>query len=227
MADHEESKSTPQLTDMKENNRKFDEQVAENKRKHQEKKIGYERQLRSEISEHPFQKLQPTASKERLDEIARTSIIERGIKPERFKEIFDESKPRHVPAWDHKVTANILYSKAALDASWDNYSSAEITRVEAKRVERLAESGELAVARAVGTGKQEKQLRPGMTTSGRLTTKLEAPSGNQYGVIETEKEFSLVPWRERFRRNLGRKISLGMDQGGQAFVKSLAKELSR
>lgn len=190
-----------------------------------EQEIGYERHLRSEINQHPFQELQPTVSKERLDEIAKESIIMNGTTPERFKEIFDEEKPKHVAEWDHKVTASMFRHEAALEVEWETLSDAY--RREANRLDGIAEHSELATGRAADTGKRENALNPGMKVNGQLTAKLEAPSGNQYGVIENDRGFTLVPWRERFRRNLGRQVSMGMDSGGRTFIQSLSKGLSR
>lgn len=91
------------------------------------------------------------------------------------------------------------------------------------RVERL----DVAAARAAETGKQEKPLAPGVASRGRLVAKLEGVSGAQYGVIETEKEFSLVPWRDRLQKRMGRQLSFGMDRSGTPFVRSFTQRLSR
>ncbi len=95
--------------------------------------------------------------------------------------------------------------------------------------DRLArvERNELAATRAASSGKREHPLAPGVTSRGRLVAKLDAPSGAQYGVLETEKEFSLVPWRDRFQKSLNRNMTFGMDRSGRPFVRALTPGLSR
>ncbi len=91
------------------------------------------------------------------------------------------------------------------------------------RVERL----DVAAAHADQTGKQEKQLAPGVTLQGRLVSKVEGVSGTQYGVIETEKEFSLIPWRDRLQKSIGKQLSFGMDRSGTPFTRSVTLGLAR
>jgi len=85
----------------------------------------------------------------------------------------------------------------------------------------------LAIAHTKATNKPELPLTPGATWKGTFVSKLSAPSGKQYGVIESEKAFSLVPWRDRFEQSQGRGVRVGMTQDNTPFVKPLGQGLSK
>ncbi len=69
-----------------------------------------------------------------------------------------------------------------------------------REVERLGEQ------RAAETGKMFKEQYPDMQISGRYTEKLELASG-PHAVIETQRAFYLVPWRDVMERYRGRQIT--------------------
>jgi hypothetical protein len=77
------------------------------------------------------------------------------------------------------------------------------------------------------SGKALRTLNAGDAYRGTLTTQLKAPSGRAYAVLESEHEFSLVPWRERWNRHIGRQMVFGMDTQGRPFVRAPSRGITR
>ena len=71
---------------------------------------------------------------------------------------------------------------------------------------RRREVEQLGEQRAAETGKMFKEQYPDMQINGRYTEKLELASG-PHAVIETQRAFYLVPWRDVMERYRGRQIT--------------------
>lgn len=80
---------------------------------------------------------------------------------------------------------------------------------------------------ARSTGKSPLTLEPGVTQKGVLAAKLDIPGGSVYAVFETQREFTLVPWRDTWARNIGRPVSFGLNAQGVPFARGLSRGLSR
>lgn len=92
-----------------------------------------------------------------------------------------------------------------------------------QRLERVA----LGDAYAARTNKTQQPLKANERQSGVLKSKVVAPSGKPFGVFETDREFSLVPWRARWEQHIGRQMSFGMDGNGVPFGRVLGRGLRR
>jgi len=61
---------------------------------------------------------------------------------------------------------------------------------------------------------------------GKLVGTIERPSG-KYAILEKSHEFTLVPWRENMKRQMGRELSGQMRSGTFSWSVSRARGLSR
>ena len=92
-----------------------------------------------------------------------------------------------------------------------------------QRLERVAMGDDYAAK----SGKALRALKAGEQRVGTLKSKLVAPSGKAFGVFESEREFSLVPWRDRWRQQVGRQMAFGMDPKGVPFGRVMGRGLNR
>ena len=59
---------------------------------------------------------------------------------------------------------------------------------------------------ATETGKTHREISPGQTVEGVYRCPLDLASG-RFAMIETERAFALVPWRDVLERNRGKEVS--------------------
>jgi len=100
----------------------------------------------------------------------------------------------------------------------DEQASAKLSRLERET---------LAGQYGQESGKALRGLKAGDSHRGTLKAQLKAPSGRSYAVFETEHGFSLVPWRERWNRQVGRQMVFGMNAQGIPFAQAPSRGITR
>ncbi len=118
---------------------------------------------------------------------------------------------------------------AALARRAEFLKTLDIEESDPKKVQKLQRLERIALgdAYAAQSGKKLQPLAANTEGEGVLKRKLVAPSGKVYGVFESEREFSLVPWRDRWQQNIGRRMLIGMDTDGVPFGRVLGRGLQR
>lgn len=121
-----------------------------------------------------------------------------------------------------RVRGQWLIDQQLADAEGDRVRLrvSALARLQRREVERAG--GELAEA----LDKSFVEAPVGKAVDGRLTRRIDLMSG-RFALIETEREFSLVPWRRSLERQIGKEIGGIVRDDGFSWRRGRTRGLER